>query len=256
VISVVCVYNNRKIINDYLLRSLKRQTVNYNLITLDNTEGKFKSAAEALNYGGMRAKGKYIMFVHQDIILNSDVWLEKVEKVLDKLFNLGIAGVAGRTKDIEGTITNIKHGIPKKLSGKIQIKKPIKVQTVDECLVIIPKYVFHKLHFDEKVCNDWHLYSVDYSLSIKRMKYNVYVIPMYVYHLSTGFKPIGRLGRILRGGSLQRGYYLSLKKVLKKHKNYYKKIYTTCGNYKTIYPLYLQRVHSTMKNRFLLLYKK
>jgi len=254
-ISTVCVYNNEKILNNYLLKSLKNQTADYEIITLDNTQGKYKSAAEALNYGGRKAKGDYIMFVHQDIILDSDFWLEKVEKILDKLLNLGIAGVAGRSENVEGTITNIEHGIPKRTVGKIHIKKPIKVQTVDECLIIIPKSVFNKLQFDEKVCNDWHLYSVDYSLSIKKLGYNVYVIPTYVYHLSSGFKPIGKLKRILRG-SLQRSYYLSLKKVLYKHKNYYEKIYTTCGIYKTTYPLCLQRVQSIIKNRLTLLFKK
>ncbi|PKP61968.1 family 2 glycosyl transferase [Candidatus Atribacteria bacterium HGW-Atribacteria-1] len=254
-ISAVCVYNNEKILNDYLLKSLKNQTVDYEIIALDNTQRKYKSAAEALNYGGRKAKGDYIMFVHQDIILGSDLWIEKAEKILDKLPNFGIAGVAGRCENTEGIITNIENGVPKRAAGEIHIKKPIKVQTVDECLIIIPKSVFSILQFDEKICNDWHLYAIDYSLSIRRLEYNVYVMPMYVYHLSTGFKPIGKLERILRG-PLQRGYYLSLKKVLNKHKNYYEKIYTTCGIYRTAYPLFLQRGQSMIKNRFKLLLKK
>jgi hypothetical protein len=195
------------------------------------------------------------MFVHQDVILDSDLWLWKIEKILDKLPNFGIAGVAGRRENIEGIITNIEHGIPKRVAGEIHIKKPITVQTLDECLIIIPRFVFSLLQFDEKVCNDWHLYAVDYSLSIRRLGYNVYAIPMYVYHLSTGFKPIGKLERILRG-PLPRGYYISLKKVLNKHKNYYEKIYTNSGTYRTIYPLFLQRAQSIIKNRLKLLFKK
>jgi len=254
-ISVVCVYNNKSILENYLLKSLKNQTVNYELINLDNTQGKFKSAAKALNYGGEQAKGKYLMFVHQDVDLCSNIWLNEAEKMLDRLSNIGIVGVAGRSENKEGVITNIKHGIPIRFAGKIQIRKPTEVQTVDECLIIIPKSVFNKLRFDEKVCNDWHLYSVDYSLSIKKLGYNVFVIPKYIYHLSSGFKPIGKLERTLRG-PLQRSYYLSLKKVLYKHKNYYEKIYTTCGICKTTYPLCFQRVQSIIKNRFALLLKK
>ncbi len=254
-ISAVCVYNNEKILNNYLLKSLKNQTADYEIITLDNTQGKYKSAAEALNYGGRKAKGGYIMFVHQDIILGSDLWIEKAEKILDRLPNFGIAGVAGRCENDEGVITNIEHGIPKRVAGEIHIKKPIKVQTLDECLIIIPRFVFSLLQFDEKVCNDWHLYAVDYSLSIRRLGYNVYAVPMYVYHLSTGFKLIGKLERILRG-PLPRGYYISLKKVLKKHKNYYEKIYINSGTYRTIYPVFLQRAQSIIKNRLKLLFKK
>ena len=80
-ISIVCVYNNQDILNNWLLKSLKHQTVEFELITLDNTRNTFKSAAEALNYGGKKAKGKYIMFVHQDVDLSSDTWLEDVEKM-------------------------------------------------------------------------------------------------------------------------------------------------------------------------------
>ncbi len=71
--SIVCVYNNVEILNQYLLESLKSQTILYELILLDNSCNKYKSAAEALNYGGERAKGRYIMFVHQDIKFENSI---------------------------------------------------------------------------------------------------------------------------------------------------------------------------------------
>lgn len=227
-ISVVCVYNNEKILEDCLLKGLKNQTVKFELIDLDNTNGKFKSAAEALNHGGKQAKGKYIMFVHQDVDLSSNSWLEEVEKMLDSLQNLGIAGVAGKSENKKGVITNIKDGTPPKLTGKIQIKSPTKVQTLDECLVIIPRSVFNMFQFDENVCDNWHLYAVDYCLSIKRLGFDAYVIPMFVYHRSAGY-------------SFSEKYYLTLQKVLKKHKKHYKEIYTTMGDWSTLYPLRIQR---------------
>jgi len=52
------------ILQDYLLKSLKNQTAEFELITLKNTQSKFKSAAEALNYGGKKSKGKCIISVH------------------------------------------------------------------------------------------------------------------------------------------------------------------------------------------------
>ena len=63
-ISVICVYNNKKILDNCLLKSIKNQTTKVELILLDNREGRFKSAAEALNFGGEQANGKYLMFVH------------------------------------------------------------------------------------------------------------------------------------------------------------------------------------------------
>ena len=70
-ISIICVFNDKKVLNECLLESLKNQTANYELILIDNTNRKFKSASEALNYGAKKAKGNYLMFVHQDMFLCS-----------------------------------------------------------------------------------------------------------------------------------------------------------------------------------------
>ena len=245
-ISVVCVYNDVSVFNDFLLKSLKNQSFEFELIKIDNSQNDCRSAASALNYGGRKAKGKYIMFVHQDVDLSSNTWLDDLEKMLAPLQNLGIAGVAGK-KDETGVITNIKHGNPPKLAGEIQINKPTKVQTLDECLIIIPKSIFNVLQFDDKMCDDWHLYGVDYCLSAKKMGFEVYTIPMNIYHLSTGVPNKSRWQVILNLGSLPSGYYISLKKLLNKHKNYSKQIYTTCGNWNTSSPLIFQRIRPLIK---------
>ena len=68
-ISIICIYNNRNILDNYLLKSLERHNTDYELILVDNTENKFTKAADALNYGAKNAKGEFLMFVHQDIDL-------------------------------------------------------------------------------------------------------------------------------------------------------------------------------------------
>lgn len=235
-ISIVCIYNNSQILNDCLLKSLKNQTAKFELINLDNSKGQFESAAKALNYGGKKAKGKYLLFVHQDVDLSSNTWLEEAEKILDELPKVGVAGVAGRSKNEDSIITQIKHGNPPRFAGKMQIKKSVKVQTVDECLVIIPKTIFDTLQFDENVCDNWHLYAVDYCLSIKKLGFYSYVIPMFIYHKSSGYSISGK-------------YFTTLKKILKKHKSYYGKIYTTVGNWSTKYPVDIKRIYLWIKKK-------
>ena len=228
-ISIVSVYNNKEILENYLLKSLSTQSVEYELILIDNTNGKFKSAAEALNYGGKKAKGTYIMFVHQDIDLECNDWLKDAEKILDTLKNLGIAGCAGcgENKILE-IFTNIKDGVPaKEISIGVKIKVPKIVQTLDECLVIIPKSIFNYIQFDETNCQNWHLYAVDYCLTIKRCHKNVFVIPLSLYHFSSGY-------------SFSKDYYSTLKKISKKHRKYFKNMYTTGGRWSTN-PILLQR---------------
>ncbi len=74
------------------------------------------------------------------------------------------------------------------------------------------------LQFDEEVCDDWHLYAVDYCLSVEKLGYNAYVIPMYVYHRSPR-------------DSMPQGCHSILGKLFKKHKQHYERIYTAKGDW-------------------------
>lgn len=225
-ISVICIYNNRELLEKYLLKSLNEQSKDHELILIDNHMGRFTSAAQALNYGGKKASGQYLIFVHQDFQLDSNTWIEEAEKYLKNLDCVGVAGVAGRFgKDF---LSNIKTGYPPEFAGTIQVKEPQKVQTLDECLFIIPEEIFNDIKFDEITCDNWHLYAAEYCLTVKKAGYEVYVIPLDGYHASPGysFSP--------------EGYYSTLRKLVKKHKSNYKWIYTTTGSWNTTLPLDLQ----------------
>ena len=155
-LSIVCVYNNDKILRDVLLKSLENQTAEYELITLDNTANRFKSAAEALNYGGLKAKGDYIVFVHQDMWFYSSTWLEEAERLVASIPDLGIAGVAGMSEEGESRDERRKWSIEVfdeiyEAIGPVQ--KPEEVQTLDECVLLVPTPVFGKLKFDAKIFN-------------------------------------------------------------------------------------------------------
>jgi Glycosyltransferase like family len=226
-ISIVCVYNNEDILNRYLIKSIKSQTINYELILLDNTKKQFKSAASALNYGGRKAKGEHIMFVHQDVDLRNNQFLQDAMNYLDSLSNIGIAGVAG--KNNYKIITNIKYNCPPQNVGKFQINEPKIVQTLDECLIIIPKSVFKVLEFDEFTCNDWHLYSVDYCLSLASIALYCYVLPLKIYHRSNGIP-------------LNQGYYDTLEKLFQKHCKRFNWINTTMGNWTCKIPVKIQKI--------------
>lgn len=244
-ISVICVYNNEDILKEHLLKSLENQTVEFELIKIDNTGSTFASAAQALNFGGKKAKGDYILFVHQDVNLCFNTWLEDAEKILGSISNLGIAGVAGLSEEgkaQEDRARNLIRQGDNKLWGK-EISKPEPVQTLDECLTVVPRYVFDDLKFDEKICDDWHLYTVDYCLSVRNLELCAYAIPMFIYHKSTG-------------DSRCNEYQRTLKKLLKKHKGQTKRVYTTFGVWRTSYPLFLQKAKQiTIRIIYLLMIK-
>lgn len=230
-ISVVCVYNNHQILNNCLIKSLEKQNCDCELILIDNTQNKFNSAAKALNHGGNQAQEEYIMFVHQDMELNSPTWLSDVEEILKSLENMGVAGVAGRKGRTPRS--NMKHGTPPRSVGIFPQNDPIKVQTVDECLAIVPQRVFKETPFDEETSQGWHLYLADYCLNLKTKGYHVYVVPQPSYHLSAG-------------DSFSDDYYQTLSKIIKKHKSNYEWIYTTTGNWHTTYPLLIQIIYNRL----------
>ena len=253
-ISIVCVYNNERLLADFLLDSLNRQTVHYELITIDNIENQFTSAAQALNYGGRKARGKYIMFVHQDIRLCSTEWLHDAERMLDSLPNLGVAGVAGK-REGGSILANLTNGTPPTAAGTQIGAEPLPVKTLDECLTIVPRDVFNVLQFDEITCDGWHLYAVEYCVSSMLLGFALYVLPFHTYHLSGGTsstptEPIDRLIShcpMTAPTYLPKEYYVALKKVVRKHKNNVSKIHTVFGDWSTSYPVALQQMTGAMR---------
>jgi len=222
-ISVVCVYNKERILQDVLLKSLANQTAEYELITVDNRSSIFKSAAEALNYGGEKAKGDYIMFVHQDMWLGSNSWLEDVEDMLRSIPDLGVAGMAGMSE--EGRTYHERRRWSIEDFGELWqeiglVKQPEEVQTLDECLLIVPRAVFDKLKFDEKTFDGWDCYGADYCLCVRHLGLKAFVIPAHCDH------------------SCLRAHYLPWefrnllkyqKRLRQKHSGQYKGIYTWMG---------------------------
>lgn len=224
--SIICVYNNEKILNENLLCTLEKQSVDYELILVDNRENKFSSAASALNHGAKKASGDYLVFAHQDIYFTSSTWIEKTSKLICELDNLGIAGVAGKTVD-SLVRSNIKQGLDSTDVTPYKLTESEKASTLDECLLIIPRKVFKKQEFDTEACPDWHLYGVDYVYNIKNRGYMAYIIPTILEHKS-------------KGASMSEGYYRTLPHLQKK---YLKKglIRTCMGDWFTFIPVSVQR---------------
>jgi hypothetical protein len=246
-ITIVCVYNNKQVLDQYLVSSLNKQNTEYQSVLIENTQGRFLSAAKALNYGGVQAKGKYLMFAHQDVEMTGVSWLRDTETMLDSIDKFGVAGVAGMAEEGKNSkergrniITHLADKHVWELGNPIV--KPEKVQTNDGCLLIVPASVFALLKFDENVCDNWHLYDVDYCLSCKEQGYEVYTIPMSIYHRSAGgFHKLTRWNIIRSFGPLPEEYYRTLEKIIKKHKTHYRKIYCTSGDWNTYEPVIWQR---------------
>ncbi|MFZ5564191.1 MAG: glycosyltransferase [Thermodesulfobacteriota bacterium] len=216
--SIICVFNDRKKLSRYLIQSLKLQKTRYELIAIDNRQNIFPCAATVLNETAARARYDLLMFVHQDVALLSDTWLTDAQNNIESLDNFGGAGVAGNGP--QGVVAGIFHGTPPKPVGRVRITKPMPVQTVDGCLLIVPKNLFLGTGFDERTCPGWYLYVANFCLDMARQGRHIYVLPREVYHESTG-----------PGNS--RVLDETRKNIIQKHRDHVGMIYTTMGEWST-----------------------
>lgn len=228
-ISVLSVISNKETAKQYLLKGLSNQDTRFQLILLDNTGSKYRSASQAYNFGITKATGEYIIFIHQDVFLPYSNWLREAEDSLCSLSELGLAGVAGMLKprflnQYElymryyslrklGLLRlwfqrygrgNLFHGPEKAVWMGKQIAEAVPVQTLDELILMVPCKILKQISFDEMTCSDWHFYGVDYSLTASRQGYKVYVLPLKAYHASLG--------------KADRSYYSTLIKINCKHR--------------------------------------
>jgi len=239
-VSIICAYNNKTILNDMLLASVKQQNYdNYELILIDTEEKQFLSASEALNYGASESSGDILVFIHQDITLTGNDWLSKMVAFSEDN-DYGIAGVAGTDKKSKKfqVISTVKMG-ENRVNAVKYFKKITEAATLDECVLIIKKKSF--LKFDN-YGNTWHFYGVEYSLRMQENGEKVVLFPLDIYHLSSGY-------------SLNYNYFDTLKIVAKKHKDF-KIIKTTMGYFKNTWILKYQIIYRKAKLFFKSLKRK
>jgi GT2 family glycosyltransferase len=239
-ISVITVYDDASLFEAWLRRSLDRQRAPFELIALDNRSGQYSSAARALNDGGRRARGDHLFFAHQDVSFESPDWLGEAEAYLKEIPDAGIAGVAGARPAGDAAqrviLSNIEDSIPPQRADHLPIGEPEPVETVDECAFFVPRRVFARSGFDERTCRGWHLYAVDYALSVRRIGLKVYVLPLPLRHRSGG-----AIVEFMGLATYEGAYFRTLRRLLRKHRGTGDFIYTTCGVWSTRRSLLAQR---------------
>lgn len=223
-LSIICVYNKKNVLKDRLLNSLHSQNYNdYEEILVDSVEHGFSSASEALNYGGNLAKGDYLIFLHQDIVLEDKNVLSKIADYCDKN-TFGCAGVAGFTVKNSKRLnfySNIVHGDQKKkIADDVQtINQVREVYSLDECVLIIPKNVFEQYKF-RYLGETWHMYALDYALQMQDSNQNILVFPIKLWHCSDG-------------KSFNLNYFDAVEVLCEKSRGQHQKIYTIWGKWPT-----------------------
>ncbi len=214
-VSVIIIYTRDDQLNLAKEWIDKQTGVEVETIVLDNRGNRaYSSAAAALNDGARRAKGEYLIFMHQDIYLWDTEACAKYASFLESHPN-AIIGVAGVAKDGSGVKydlwqTQKKYRFARPANGEI-----IPVKTLDECMFAMTKERWELLKFDEVTCDNWHFYCADICYANQLSGGENYSVPLEVCHDSLG-------------SADGKGFRRSVKRMIKKYHGKLEEIETTC----------------------------
>lgn len=149
---------------------------------IDNSEQMEFDAYQGLNVFLEKAKGKFVILCHQDILIhdnNKNDLVRLIEEVELKDKNWAVLANAGGIN-----LKLIATHITQKDGNKIIEKDlPLKVKTVDENFIVVKKSANLALSRNLK---GFHFYGTDICLIADVLGYNSYVIGFNLLHKSNG----------------------------------------------------------------------
>ncbi len=188
---------------------------------VDNTGHRYSSCAQAFN-SELRAHwdelDDILVFLHQDIAFDDDAWMKRIEAELATNPNqvLGLAG----TNKANRIFSNLKYRQTGEYHTNAQVTEKTEVESLDECCFAMTRQLYRKISFDEKTCDHWHLYAVDFCYEARRrMGVRSYVLPEPAYHKEK------------KGSTdltVDRHFLRALWRMTRKYRHFTPIIYSTC----------------------------
>lgn len=189
-VSLICVYNDRDQYHE-MVNSARMQTLHVEMIGLDNRSEHWSSAARALDEGANRASGDLLVFLHQDLVLTNERFLENLAEMTGERPR-AIYGVAGaiwngpwRTR-VVSSMREGSEGVSFKYNSLAN--SVAEVFSLDECLIAMHRNLLNEIQFDASTCKGWHLYAVDLCMQARLLGIPSYVVQSGVWHKSSGRK--------------------------------------------------------------------
>ena len=161
-----------------------------------------KSLTEVYNVGASKAKYDVLLFVHEDVLFQTENWGKKLLDYFEKDNSLGLIGIAGSKykssvpsgwfSGIEALdCCNILHvdSNDQKLPMYFNPAPGTRTQYVvvlDGVLLCCKKNVWQQVKFDETLLKGFHLYDIDFSFRVAQ-KFKVIVsFEIDLIHLTEG----------------------------------------------------------------------
>ena len=174
----------------------------FQLIAIDNSAGE-KGICEVYNTGAQTAQYDILCFLHEDIIIKTNNWGQVLVDIFKNNPEIGLLGIAGSSYKSLSPSPWSSHAIDTKYTNfeqyykhedkasQVLYRNPkdvklAQVACIDGVFMCTTKQVFAEYQFDEQLLKGFHIYDVDYSLTVGQ-KYKVAVTyDIFLSHLSEG----------------------------------------------------------------------
>jgi 2-polyprenyl-3-methyl-5-hydroxy-6-metoxy-1,4-benzoquinol methylase len=168
-VEIAVAYDSRRILQKWFLRSVDLNRVKLTLI--ENGRDP-TGVAKVLNSHKRTSKADWLVFCHQDFLVQESGWVKKISS-LEPVCCYGPLGIDRRGN----LLGRVRRGDGLFIG---QSAKMGEVNTLDESCIIVPRSIYEKIDFDEKVPFDF--YVADYCLEAKTAGYSSQVIQLDCHH--------------------------------------------------------------------------
>lgn len=183
---IVCSANAEK--TAHLINNIKTTiSCPHEFIIVNNSVLKW-GICKAYNWGGKRAKGEYLCFVHEDISFETKEWGGKLVNFARSITNCGVIGFAGGAYVAKSHISwfvdckRENYTFPSENNFDLEKRKTgyeqkdfSPVITLDGLFLFMKRNVWQEIMFDEKVFDGFHFYDMDISTAIWLKGYQNFV---------------------------------------------------------------------------------
>ncbi|MDT0645313.1 glycosyltransferase [Zunongwangia sp. F260] len=194
---IICSRNQG--LSDRLFKNIENTIgCKYELIIINNSQKNY-SIFEAYNQGIEKSRGKYLCFIHDDVLFHTNGWGYILHRIFDEDSQIGLIGIAGtklKTKMPSGwwdctedqKVINIIQHFPHKKKEKLlqgfDDSSSKEVVVIDGVFMAARKD--NDIHFSENL-NGFHNYDLNISFEYKKVGYKIIVTnELLVEHFSFG----------------------------------------------------------------------
>lgn len=192
-------------VNPVLLKNVQQNIqetigVPFEILVADNHEAK-NGLCHVYNKLAEKAQFDHLCFLHEDVILKTQNWGQKLIEVFSTDQNIGLVGLAGskyKSGFFSGWYTGVReldcanyfHQYP---SGNEHVflsptgtREQEEVVCVDGVMICCRKDVWKQTLFDESLLKGFHFYDIDFSLRVAHQYKVMVTYDIDLVHITTG----------------------------------------------------------------------